>query len=183
MIPLKNHHPEPEFELLIEATRPRLHAFLVSLVGSRSAADDLAQETCLVLWEKREEYDPAGDFRAWAFRIGFFQAQNFRRKRAKQQSRELPGDGLFEQIADAGQKHHDETDVGEQRHRALLFCLKKLTESHRELLLSRYQDGTSLDQLSSAAETNRNAMAQKLFRIKRTLLRCIGKQVSNSRTA
>ena len=98
MKPLKNH-PSPEIDILIEAHRPRLHAFLVSLTGSRAAADDLAQETCLVLWEKRESFDPAGDFRAWAFRIAFLQTQNYRRKLARQQSRELPGDELFDHIA------------------------------------------------------------------------------------
>tara|TARA_R110000850_G_scaffold242592_5_gene367362 strand:+ start:8654 stop:9205 length:552 start_codon:yes stop_codon:yes gene_type:complete len=179
MIPLKEHHPDPDFETLISATRPRLHAFLVSLIGSASAADDLTQETCLVLWEKREEYDPAGDFRAWAFRIGFFQAKNYRRKVAKQQARELPGDDLFDQIAQESTGRHGNSDLDERRQSSLLYCLKKLTEPHRELLLSRYQDGTSLESLSSSEQINRNAMAQKLFRIKRSLLQCIEKQLSS----
>jgi RNA polymerase sigma-70 factor len=176
MKPLKNH-PSPEIEILIEAHRPRLLAFLVSLTGSRAAADDLAQETCLVLWEKRDSFDPAGDFRAWAFRIAFLQTQNYRRKLARQQSRELPGDELFDRIAAAATESHGQSDLEEARHSALLVCLKKLSEPHRDLLLSRYQDGTSLEHLSSEANLNRNAMAQKLFRIKQTLLRCVEKQI------
>ncbi|MEM9018385.1 MAG: sigma-70 family RNA polymerase sigma factor, partial [Verrucomicrobiota bacterium] len=75
MDPLKNHRvPQSDFEALIEEVRPRLRAFLLSLTGSEASAEDLTQDTCLVLWEKREDYDPSGDFRAWAFRIGFFQA-------------------------------------------------------------------------------------------------------------
>lgn len=176
MKPLKNH-PSPEIDILIEAHRPRLHAFLVSLTGSRAAADDLAQETCLVLWEKRESFDPAGDFRAWAFRIAFLQTQNYRRKLARQQRRELPGDELFDHIAAVATESHGKSDLEEARHAALLTCLKKLPEGHRDLLLSRYQDGTSLEHLSSEANLNRNAMAQKLFRIKQALLRCVERQL------
>ena len=176
MNPLKNN-PASEIELLIEAHRPRLHAFLVSLTGSRAAAADLAQETCLVLWEKRETFDPTGDFRAWAFRIAFLQTQNYRRKLARRQSRELPGDELFDRIAAVATESHGQSDLEEARHAALLTGLKKLSEAHRDLLLSRYQDGTSLEHLSSEARLNRNAMAQKLFRIKQTLLRCVERQI------
>jgi len=179
MTPLKNQ-PSPEFERLLEATRPRLHAFLLSLTGSGAAADDLAQETCLVLWEKRELFDPSGDFRAWAFRIAFLQAQNHRRRVARRESRELPGDELFERIADTAIDRHGLGEREEQRHGALLVCLKKLNETHRDLLLSRYQDGTSLEQLSLAADLNRNAMAQKLFRIKTSLARCVRKQLGET---
>ena len=176
MKPLKSQ-PFPEFERLLEANRPRLHAFLLSLTGSGAAADDLAQETCLVLWEKREQFDPSGNFRAWAFRIAFLQAQNHRRRVTRQQSRELPGDELFERIADTASERHVCGELEERRQNALVNCLKKLNEAHRDLVLSRYQDGTSLEQLSLAADLNRNAMAQKLFRIKTSLARCVRKQL------
>ncbi|MEM7600780.1 MAG: sigma-70 family RNA polymerase sigma factor [Verrucomicrobiota bacterium] len=179
MNPLKNpSDPGSDFEALIEQVRPRLRAFLLSLTGSEAASEDLAQEVSLILWEKRWEFDPAGDFRAWAFRIAFLQAQNFRRKEARQKSRELPGDELFEQIAEVATDRHGHDDREEQRHQAMLRCLGKLKEVHRDLVLRRYQDEHSLEQLSSEAGINRNAMAQKLFRLKRTLLNCVEKQLS-----
>lgn len=178
MNPLKNSDTgQPDFDALIESVRPRLHAFLVSLTGSAATADDLAQETCLILWEKREEFDPSGDFRAWAFRIGFLQAQNHRRKAARKANRELPGDELFETIAATATERHGSSDSESIRRKALVLCLGKMRESHRELVLSRYQDGRSLGQLSDEADSNRNAMAQKLFRLKRSLLGCIEKQL------
>lgn len=179
MIPLKSQ-PSPEFERLLETHRPRLRAFLLSLTGSGAAADDLAQETCLVLWRKREEFDPTGDFRAWAFRVAFLQAQNHRRRIARRLNRELPGDELFERIADAATEGHGYSEQEERRREALVHCLKKLREPHRDLLLRRYQDGTSLEQLSREADLNRNAMAQKLFRIKTTVARCVRKQLGET---
>ncbi len=178
MNPLKNSDTStPDFDALIESVRPRLHAFLLSLTGSAATADDLAQETCLKIWEKREDFDPSGDFKAWAFRIGFLQAQNHRRKAARSAKRELPGDELFESIAATATERHGSSDSEAFRRKALVVCLGKMREAHRELVLSRYQDGRSLEQLSDEAGTNRNAMAQKLFRLKRSLLGCIEKQL------
>jgi RNA polymerase sigma-70 factor (ECF subfamily) len=179
MDPLKNPgNPRFDFEALIVSVRPRLKAFLLSLTGSETASEDLTQEVSLILWEKRDQYDPSGDFRAWAFRIGFLQAQNYRRKMARQNYRELPGDELFEQIAETTTERHGRDDQEEKRQTAVVTCLGKLRESHRNLVLRRYQDEQSLEQLSSEAGMNRNAMAQKLFRLKRTLLNCVEKQLT-----
>lgn len=178
MHPLKEpSESHPDFEELITGVRPRLRAFLLSLTGSGAAADDLTQDTCLVLWEKRDEYRPGGDFRAWAFRIAFYQAQNFRRKAGRQSKRELPGDELFDRIADAATARHGQSEEDEKRHTAISTCLGKLKDHHRELVLSRFLDNRSLQQLAEEAGTNRNAMAQKLFRLKRSLLQCVEKQL------
>jgi RNA polymerase sigma-70 factor, ECF subfamily len=174
MTPLKNNEPSADLAALLASHRGQIQAFLLSLTGSASAADDLTQETTLVLWEKRADYDPTGNFRAWAFQIAFYLAQNHRRRILRQERRELPGDGLFDQIAAASLA--DTEEIEEARAQALRLCLGKLSESHRELLLRRYLDGTTLETLSSEAASNRNALAQKLFRIKRTLIECIKRQ-------
>lgn len=166
-----------EFERLMAEVRPRLHAYLLSLTGSGSVADDLVQETSLVLWEKWTDYDPEGDFRAWAFRIGFLQAQNHRRKEGRRHVRELPGEDIFERIAEVSEECYGRDDQEEKRHEAMIHCLAKLRESHRELVLRRYRDERSLEDLSREAGTNRNAMAQRLFRLRRTLLRCIARKL------
>lgn len=170
-----------EYEELIEEIRPRLCAFVLSLTGSRNSADDLVQETCLLLWEKKEEYRPGGNFRAWAFQIAFFQVQNHRRKMARQRNREIPGEKLFERIADSASQLHEIDDADVRRKKALLHCLGKLKEEHRELILNRYQDGRKLKLLASSEGITSNAMAQKLFRIKRSLLGCVEKQLPKSR--
>ncbi|MEC5128639.1 sigma-70 family RNA polymerase sigma factor [Verrucomicrobiales bacterium BCK34] len=178
MNPLKqSSDSSPDFDALMTAIRPRLRAFLLSLTGSEAAAEDLTQDTSVVLWEKRDEYDPEGDFRAWAFRIGFYQVQNYRRKLARQQNRELPGDALFEEIADQVIERHGKDDEEERRHAAMITCLGKMKADHRALVLNRYQEERSLAQLADDDGINRNAMAQKLFRLKRTLLTCVEKQL------
>jgi len=161
------------YEERIRELRPRLVAYLFGLTANHAVAEDLAQEATVILWDKRSEYDPVGNFSAWAFRIAFFCACNYRRKQARRTRFELPSDGTLELIGDSAAWVKDP----DQEREALLRCLAKMSEEDRELLLRRYTDGESLEALSKRANTNRNALAQRMFRIKRSLLVCIHKQL------
>jgi RNA polymerase sigma-70 factor (ECF subfamily) len=169
----ENENPA-DFEGLLERFRPEIRDYLLSLTASLSAAEDLAQETAVILWRKRAEFDPAGNFRAWAFRIAFYQAQNHRRKEARRVGMEFPLDATFERLAEYPRAA---AAASAPRREAMVHCLGRLPEDDRELLLRRLQDGVSLEQLSSEVGMTRNAMAQKIFRIKSALLACIRRRV------
>jgi len=172
---LKNQQlDDADFESLLQGIRPRLVGYLLSLTSSLAAAEDLAQETAVILWRKRAEFDPSGSFPAWAFRIAFLQVMNFRRKEGRRLSHELPGEETFRRLEapDPGF-----VDIFSSASRdALLYCLGKMREAQRELLLRRYSDGTSLEELSLEEGTNPNALAQKIFRLKKGLFACLRKQ-------
>ncbi len=57
----------------------RIHAFISGMVPSQTDVDDIMQETCLVLWRKRAEFDPDRDFTRWACGIAFREVLKFRR--------------------------------------------------------------------------------------------------------
>ncbi|MEM7015184.1 MAG: sigma-70 family RNA polymerase sigma factor, partial [Verrucomicrobiota bacterium] len=124
-----------EFEALLEAHREPLRRFLVSLTASGAAAEDLTQETCMVLWRKREQFEPGTNFKAWAFQIAFFCAKNHRRKQARAKELALPDEGLLDKLAAAAEKIDGQWDA-EAEH--LPHCLSKLTERNRELVTRRY---------------------------------------------
>ena len=155
---------------LIEAVQPRLRAFLISLTANRAEVDDLLQETNIVIWDKRAEFRPDGNFHAWAFQIGYFQARNHLRRRARQAQFEVPGDDLLEKIADASTTLVEQT---EPRRRALAACLAKLKPADRDLVMRRYISGLDLAILSAETGSNPNALSQRLFRLRQTLLLCI----------
>ena len=43
-----------------------LYAFILSMLPNLTEADDVLQETNMVLWRKREEFEPGTNFGAWA---------------------------------------------------------------------------------------------------------------------
>ena len=63
-----------EFVTQITKVQRQLHAFILSMVWNPAEAEDVLQETNLVLWEKAAEYDPSRPFLPWAMRFAQFQA-------------------------------------------------------------------------------------------------------------
>jgi len=58
-----------EFSQKLVGMQRNLYGFILSLVANRSDAEDVLQETNLILCQKSKEYNPQGNFRSWAFNI------------------------------------------------------------------------------------------------------------------
>nr|MBL8410907.1 sigma-70 family RNA polymerase sigma factor [Dechloromonas sp.] len=53
----------------LQETMPRLRRYARALVGERAAADDLVQDTLERAWQRRAQWRPGSDLRAWLFSI------------------------------------------------------------------------------------------------------------------
>ena len=145
-----------------------VHAYIYSLVPSRVDADDVMQETSLVLWRKWGEFDPNRDFVRWACGIAFHEVLKLRRKAAT--SRCYFNDELLEQISAEAIRQSDEL---EGRHVALLSCLSKLGTRDRELIERRYQAKTTARQVASDLDRPASTVYKALARIRGTLFDCV----------
>src|ERR1700754_3134100 len=54
----------------------RLYAYILTLLPNRVDADDVLQETSLVMWDKFDAQSPPTDFTAWGCRIAYFKVLN-----------------------------------------------------------------------------------------------------------
>src|SRR3954447_17934457 len=68
---------------LITRHKRRIFSYIYTLVPSRADADDILQETCLVICEKFDEFDPARDFVAWACQIAYWRVKSARQRFAR----------------------------------------------------------------------------------------------------
>lgn len=59
------------FSHLVEMNQGALRAFLRRACGDWGLADDLAQETFLLAWERMDRFDLQASFRAWLCGIGY----------------------------------------------------------------------------------------------------------------
>lgn len=163
-----------EFEELLEEHREPIRRFLVSMTANQAVAEDLVQETCLVLWRKRDQFELGTNFKAWAFQIAFYTVKNYRRKQARAKELTLPDEGLLDKLAHEAEKMDTRWD-DEVEH--LPYCLNKLPERNRDLVTRRYMNKTSVQELADERGITPNAMSQALFRIKRALRKCVEKQL------
>ena len=158
-----------EFVMQITRAQRQLHAFILSMVWNPAEADDVLQETNLVLWEKAGEFDGSRPFLPWAMRFAQLQAMAWLKRRQRQQQRLVFDDELVKLLAE----ETAEEPVFEARWHALASCLEKLRSEHRALITRRYEPGASVKAMADAAGTTPKAVSDKLRRIRRALLDCI----------
>jgi RNA polymerase sigma-70 factor, ECF subfamily len=156
------------FLVLVTGAQRMLFAFILRLVPSLADADDILQETNVILWSKRAEFTPGTDFRAWAFRIAHYQVMAYRKRQSL--DRLVFGDQLVERLATLGEGRARALD---DKRELLIECLQGLNESQRQLLDDRYGDGLSGEEIARKTGRNVDAVFQTLHRTRETLLRCI----------
>jgi RNA polymerase sigma-70 factor (ECF subfamily) len=106
-----------DFVALLTGSQRRLHAYIFSLVWNPADADDILQETNIVLLKKAAEYDTTRDFLPWALAIARFQALAGLKRR--QRLRFVFDDALTMLLADDAER---EDPVLEARRLALATC-------------------------------------------------------------
>jgi RNA polymerase sigma-70 factor (ECF subfamily) len=146
-----------------------LHAFIVSILRNAVDADDVLQETNLVLWRKASEFDPARPFMPWALRIAQLQAMAFL-KQKRQSNRVAFSEELLSLVAE---ESIAEVSEQEARRIALAGCLQKLPEHQRSLIAQRYQPGGSVNAIAQERNTAPKALSEMLRRIRTSLMKCI----------
>jgi RNA polymerase sigma-70 factor (ECF subfamily) len=164
-------------KFIAEITRcqRQLHAFVLSMVWHPVDADDVLQETNLVLWQKAAEFDDARPFLPWAMRFAQLQAMAYLKRRQRQDCRLLIDDELAKIMADEAAY---EEPIFEARRIALADCIQKLTPRQRELVSIRYEPNATVAEMAALAKIAPKALSERLRRIRHSLLDCIRKTLA-----
>lgn len=153
----------------IARNQPGMRAFLRTLLPCAGDADDVVQEANLVLWQKRQEYDRSRPFGPWARRIAYLQALAFLKTRSRRRESSF-SEGMVEVLAVAAEGRASALDV---RLEALRECLGKLSAMDRQVVVDRYQAGTSVAAMAEASRRSPNAMSMHLHRLRKKLAECV----------
>jgi RNA polymerase sigma-70 factor, ECF subfamily len=158
------------FVELMTQYQGRLYVYILSLIGDPDAANDVLQETNIVLWKESRQYVAGTNFKAWAFRIGHFQCMAHRQRRLR--DKVVFSDEVVVQLAIEAK----ELDASyEQRAARLGRCLERIQPRSREALRLRYTDGIAVKEMATKMNCTSNAVSQLLFRARQRLVECIKK--------
>ncbi len=160
-----------EFLQLITEFQGRLFGYLLSMLGEPDQANEVLQETNLVLWRKSDEFQPGSDFKAWSFRVAHFQVMAFRQRQIR--DRLMFTDEVIEQISRDAAK---QDEAYAERRMLLETCVSRLPERSRDVLGRFYEQGESLEAIATTLQRTANAVGQLLFRIRKTLIQCVGEE-------
>lgn len=165
---------ETDFVILITRHQAVIYAYILTIHPNRVAAQDILQETNLVLCRKVAEFEPGTSFKAWALRVAYWQTMAHLKRVQRSGLVALDPEVLELVAAEAEEQLGDFED----RHLALKACLQKLPAGDASILLAHYQRGESLAELSGRLGRTRDALKQVLLRIRRSLRACIERQLA-----
>ena len=158
---------------LFERILARVHRYFARVTGDPDAAEELTQETLLVLERTLREarYDPARSFNTWIFLKAHQVLVGWLRRRELER-RVRPGD------LPAAAPPDDPARAVERRldGAALLAAVREeLGEDTLETFVLRYEGGLSLEQVAQATGCERRTVSRRLERAHALLDRLLGR--------
>jgi RNA polymerase sigma-70 factor, ECF subfamily len=156
------------FVSLIAHHQRHLRLFVLSLVPNPADADDVLQETHLVLWREFHRYEPGTNFAAWACAVAGNQVLAWRKKR--QRDRLVFSD---EFLAAVSGELVAAADRLEERAEALTRCVERVPPHHRELIRLRYAEGCPIAAIAGRLGRTSEAVYRMLSRVRQALYDCV----------
>lgn len=158
---------------LLGQNQRRITLYVLSLVPRWNDAEEIIQETNLVLWREFDRFELGTNFAAWACKVAFHQVLTWQRKQQRDRLRFSPE--FLEAVA---REASDSAERLERRSQVLNECLRKLPDTQRELLRMRYAENCSIDDLSQRVKRTVAAVYRSLSRIRQTLHECVTRSLS-----
>ena len=159
---------------LLMANERRIFAYVLTLLPNVADAEDVLQETSIVLWRKFPEYQPGSDFTSWAYRIAHNLVRN---SRAKQHRCRVKFDEeLLAAVAADAEYMCEELDLGRS---VLVECINELPPGDRELLTLRYDAGATIKSVAAAVGRSAEGMYKAMRRIHDVLHDCVCRRLKS----
>lgn len=156
-------------EELIIRYQHRLMRYLLYLCGNRELAEDLFQEAWMRVMVRGAQYDGRSRFETWLFTIARNLLIDYRRKRAMSSLDELiegaddDDRAMPVEIADAGPTPFDRCSWLEDRER-IAAALLEIDAVHREVLVLRFHEDLSLEEIATVTKANLSTVKSRLYR-------------------
>jgi len=166
---------QKQLMLLMTQHQRRIFGYIHTLVPDRHDAEDILQETSMVIVEKFAEFQPGTDFVAWACQIAWWRVRAARQKYAR--SKVVFDDDVLDSVAQTASEMQSEIS---DRHEALSRCLQRLHPRDRELLLTRYEPGARVEEAAERSGRSLEAAYKALARLRKLLFDCVTNQLATA---
>ncbi|QNN21068.1 sigma-70 family RNA polymerase sigma factor [Planctomycetales bacterium ZRK34] len=151
----------------------KVYGYIATLLPRADDAEEVFQQTSLVLWKKWDEFDLSRPFVPWACSIAHFEVMNFLRR--QRTGRVFLSDSVMAQVA------ADRLDAGEdldRRSEALSRCLEQLPDAQRDLVERCYVSADSIKHVAAEMGRTANSVYMTLRRIRTALLDCVRSRIA-----
>jgi RNA polymerase sigma-70 factor (ECF subfamily) len=158
---------DPELlDRLIERFQHRLLRYLVFLTGNRELAEDIFQETCIRVMERGKQYNGKSKFDTWLFAIARHLVIDWSRKKTTtslEALQEQYGNEHAFDVPASGPSPFDAVTSRENRE-SVQAALTQLDSLHREVLVLRFHEELSLEEIAIVTGAPLSTVKSRLYR-------------------
>ena len=162
-----------QFSQFVREHESGLFNYVFRLVGSREEAEDITQDALMQAYRTWNQVDPeaSGGYVKWCYRI----ARNLSIDALRKKKPRATDDEELDRAADA--KSLKPEDIYEHRVQtaAIRDSIQSLEDKYRDVLILRYQEELSYEQIAEILEVPVSTIETRIFRAKKMLREKLGK--------
>jgi RNA polymerase sigma-70 factor (ECF subfamily) len=157
------------FDQLMRAHLPRLHGFLLRLVGNHEDAEDLAQETLVKAFFALKWFRAESSFATWLYRIAVHLSRDLQRARMRRPSIASLSSVVLSSPEAAPPEQLARGEVA----RGVLAALESLPHRLRAVLVLRVFEGLEYREVARAAGVTEGTARVQVVKARQILMRVL----------
>ena len=146
LLKLVSKGDEDALTALYERYGGQLYAYALRILGDRAAAEDVLQESLVVIWRRAKTFRGEGRVKAWLFGIVHNKAMRTFREKENLPLDEIPGE------PESSEQRPDERLISNERRKALRDGVEQLSVEHRTVLELVFYQGMSLKETAGVCQ-------------------------------
>lgn len=173
-----NLDPNEQLVGLLLKYHKRIYGFILTLVPNLSDAEDILQESALVMCRRFREFQSGTSFLAWAITIARNQIYSYRKKQYNHSKLQFNEDVTSELISFTAEK----IQFMDKRIHALEECLQKLNHNDKKIIEHRYETGAKIRDIARQSGRPEQGLYKSVARIHNLLRLCVERTLSSWET-
>lgn len=162
------------YSILVRRYETSIRACLRVRLSNIHEAEDLAQETFILAYDKLAQFQTDASFGAWLRGIAINLLRNHQRKHSPiSVGGNVELEKLIDQQIEYDYQQEPESDLMTQ----LKYCLNKLDDKMRTLLTEHFALGYSLAELCNKYDDRHSTMTMRMYRLRQKLKNCVENKV------
>jgi RNA polymerase sigma-70 factor (ECF subfamily) len=161
------------FRSLFESHKDKVYSIALRYAGDKAAALDIAQDTFLKLMDRIGQFRGESSFDSWLYRLVVNSCMDHRRR----QKRWLPMVEEFFDTFRAPEPTALQDLMRDERQQQVQDVVARLAPEHRMVVVLRYTEGLSYEEIAEILNCSRGTVASRLNRAHKVLERRLGSLV------
>src|SRR5438045_2510933 len=160
------------FEDVVREHQDQVYGTALRILGDRDAALDAANQTFMKAYRSLDSYDPSRPIKHWLLRIAVNEAITIGRARTRERARSAPEADAA--LVPAATRTPEAEAVDRESRDGIRAAVASLPELYREVVVLRYFNELSVDEVASVLGRSSSTVGVQLLRARQLLRKALG---------